>query len=178
MAMFGGKDPSSPRRTWLKFVNVRQDGAALPETHRHEKRTKVLLNPRNFPRQKPVHNSICTRILVNNFNWLARAEFSSKFPGMSLIGPKRRFAASQRYVRSWGLRRHAKTAQLTRLTQVRRDASALVGPRCAKSGPARGAFNWPRNSRSGLRLPYPSGHPGCSRASHARSSRNSCVSCL
>ena len=96
----------------------------------------------------------------------------------SAVGPKRRFVASQRYVRSWGLSRHAKTAQPTRLTQVGRDASALVGPRCAKSGPARGAFNWPRNSRSGLRLPYPSGHPGCSRASRARSSRNSCVSCL
>ena len=74
-------------------MNVRQDGAALPETHRHEKRTKVLLNPRNFPRQKPVHNSIFTKILVNNFNWLARAEFSSKFPGMSLIGPSRHDAA-------------------------------------------------------------------------------------
>jgi hypothetical protein len=45
------------------------------------------------------------------------------------------------------------------MAQVRRDASALVGPRCAKSGPARGAFNWPRNSRSGLRLPYPSMQP-------------------
>ena len=51
-------------------------------------------------------------------------------------------------------------------------------PRCAKSEPARGAFNWPRNSKSGLRLLYPSSHPGCSRASHARSSRNSCVLCL
>ena len=33
------------------------------------------------------------------------------------FGPKRRFAASQRYVRSWGLSRHAKTARPTRLTQ-------------------------------------------------------------
>jgi predicted methyltransferase len=48
----------------------------------------------------------------------------------------------------------------------------------AKNRSARGAFNWPRNSKSGLRLPYPSSHPGCSRASHARNSRNSCVSCL
>src|SRR6202044_2490147 len=39
-------------------------------------------------------------------------------------------------------------------------------------------INWPGNSRTGRRLPYSSGHPGCSRAIHARSSRNSCVAYL
>src|SRR5580658_2690316 len=39
-------------------LDCRQDGAALPDTHRHEKRTEVLLNPRHFRRQKPVHQNL------------------------------------------------------------------------------------------------------------------------